>query len=193
LDESKDIISVIDWEFSYFGPSQFILDPPWWLLFEVPEMWGPGIEDWAKVYEMRLQTWLSGMEQAEIDMGSESLPFSMSKHMHMKESWETGRFWLNYAARKSWAFDSVFWKFLDERFFGPRSETDKEFLWKTRVHMLSRKEKDAMEAFVEKKMEECKERIVVDWDPQDTKTRFAEVMSSLYATSDDFQCTSSAS
>ena len=178
IDDSKDIISVIDWEFSYFGPSQFILDPPWWLLFEVPEMWEFGIEDWAKVYELRLKTWLAAMKQVEGRMESGSVPFCLSTHM--KESWETGRFWLNYAAKKSWAFDNIFWKFLDERFFGARSETAKDDLWKTRIHLLSKKERDAMEVFVERKMEESKERIVVDWEPQDAQIRLAEVMSSLY-------------
>jgi hypothetical protein len=42
---------------------------------------------------------------------------------HMRESWETGRLWLNYAGRKSWAFDRIYWKYLDERrFFGSRGE-----------------------------------------------------------------------
>ncbi|WXC59609.1 hypothetical protein SNK03_005470 [Fusarium graminearum] len=27
-----------DWEFVYAAPTQFILDPPWWLLLDVPEM-----------------------------------------------------------------------------------------------------------------------------------------------------------
>jgi len=38
--------------------------------------------------------------------------------IYMRESWETGRFWFSYAARKSWAFDTIFWKYLDKRFFG---------------------------------------------------------------------------
>ena len=178
LNESGEIVAVIDWDFTYFGPSQFILDPPWWLLLEVPEMWGPGIEDWARLYEIHLATWLSAMKQAESEINLDDVPFSLSTHM--RESWETGRFWLNYAAKKSWAFDSIFWKFLDERFFGARSETAKDDLWKTRIHMLSKEERDAMEVFVERKMEESKERIVVDWEPQDAQIRLAEVMSSLY-------------
>jgi aminoglycoside phosphotransferase (APT) family kinase protein len=38
LNESDDIVGIIDWEFAYVGPTQFVLDPPWWLLLEVPEM-----------------------------------------------------------------------------------------------------------------------------------------------------------
>ncbi len=38
----------------------------------------------------------------------------------MRESWKAGRFWLNYAARKSWAFDPICWHFLDKKFLGQR-------------------------------------------------------------------------
>lgn len=118
LNEFNDIVAVIDWEFAYIGPAQFVLDLPWWLLLDVPEMWDSGIDDWRKVYDMRLKTWLSAMKQAEESIGSNSMPFPLSTYM--RESWETGRFRLNYAARKSWAFDTIFWKYLDERFLGSR-------------------------------------------------------------------------
>ena len=36
----------------------------------------------------------------------------------MRESLETGAFWVNYAARKSWAFDAVFWSWIDAKYFG---------------------------------------------------------------------------
>ena len=37
VDNSDDIVAVIDWELTYAGPTQFMLDCPWWLLLEVPE------------------------------------------------------------------------------------------------------------------------------------------------------------
>ncbi len=37
----------------------------------------------------------------------DTLPLSV----HMRESWETGRFWLNYAVKKRWVFDIVFWAY----------------------------------------------------------------------------------
>jgi hypothetical protein len=61
------------------------------------------------------------MKKAEADTqngGINGVPLST----YMLESWETGRFWLTYIARKSWAFEIIFWKYLDERFFGPREE-----------------------------------------------------------------------
>jgi hypothetical protein len=36
------------------------------------------------------------MEEAEKEVGSKE-----NLAMYMSESWETGRFWMNYAARKS--------------------------------------------------------------------------------------------
>ncbi|KAG7419962.1 hypothetical protein Forpe1208_v003352 [Fusarium oxysporum f. sp. rapae] len=56
VNDENDVLGAIDWEFAYVGPSQFILDPPWWLLLDVPEMWDDGIEDWASTYERRLET-----------------------------------------------------------------------------------------------------------------------------------------
>ncbi|KAG9245436.1 phosphotransferase [Calycina marina] len=149
VDDSDDIVAVIDWELTYAGPTQFMLDCLWWLLLEVPESWKPDMDDWTKIYDIRLQTWLLAMEKSEKDTGPETLPFVWSTHM--RESWGTGRFWLNYAAKNSWAFDTVFWKYLDER---------------TRFNLLGEKERAAMEPFVEWKMEDKKERILVDWDPE---------------------------
>ena len=72
IDSSDSIAAVIDWEFAYAGPTQFMLDCPWWLLLEVPESWKLGIEDWTKTYDFRLQTWLSAMEKAETDIGPDT-------------------------------------------------------------------------------------------------------------------------
>jgi len=97
INDANEVVSVIDWEFTYTAPTQFVLDPPWWLLLETPEMWDAGIEDWVKTYEIRLETWLSAMKAAEEIAGSESRSTEFSLSAYMRESWETGRFWLNYA------------------------------------------------------------------------------------------------
>ncbi|KAL1868540.1 hypothetical protein VTK73DRAFT_3632 [Phialemonium thermophilum] len=76
---------------------------------------------------------------------------------HMRRNWETGDFWLTYAARKTWAFDGIYWKFLDKRFwmqFGNFLE---------RLKHLSKEQVDAMEPFVKRRLEEKKERTSVDW------------------------------
>jgi len=177
LDNSNHIAAVIDWEFTYAAPSQFSLDPPWWLVLIAPHLWDGHIDDWIELYEARMKTWLSAMQKAETMAGSEKECMAVPLSTYMRESWETGRFWLSYAARNSWAFDRIFWKFLDERFFGThRDKVPLNELWKTRLHLLSEAERNAMEAFVERKMEETKERKLVDWDPEDAKRRLAEVL-----------------
>ncbi|KAH8645405.1 hypothetical protein BX600DRAFT_478086 [Xylariales sp. PMI_506] len=180
LDRADDdmLAAVIDWEFTYAAPAQFALDPPWWLLFETPEMWKPGgVAEWSKAYEPQLETWLKAMkDQEDGAVFLDGLPLSA----HMRESWETGRFWLNYAARKSWAFDAVFWTFLDERFFGPRDlEVSDKDLWKTRLHLLSPEEQQSMEPFVKRKMDESQDRVLVEWDPTEARRRLAELLFEL--------------
>jgi len=166
--------SLIDWEFTYVAPTQFSLDPPWWLLLDQPERWLYGMDRWSKVYDRRLKTWLRAMGNVE---EREGVNESSKLSKHMRESWETGRFWLNYAAKKSWVFDSIYWKYLDERFFGSREENvDYSERWKARIGMLSQREKSAMEDFVERKMEESKERILVDWQPAEAKSYLAQAL-----------------
>lgn len=169
--------AIIDWEFTYAATSQFSLDPPWWLLLDTPDQWDAGIDNWITIYEPRLETWISAMEKAEEDTrlnnGIAGVP--LSTYMH--ESWETGRLWLTYAARKSWAFETIFWKYLDERFFRPREQgLPRNHYWKARIDLLSEDERIAMEPFVQQKMEAGKERKIVDWDPNAAKDRFAEML-----------------
>ncbi|KAK2022248.1 hypothetical protein LX32DRAFT_698811 [Colletotrichum zoysiae] len=89
---------------------------------------------------------------------------------YMRESWETGCFRLNYAARNSWAFDAVFWNFLDERFFDARDlRVPDEQLWKIMLDLSDHEEQQAMEPFVKRKMEESWERILVEWKPAEAR------------------------
>ena len=96
---------------------------------------------------------------------------------YMRQSWVSGRFWLNYGARKRWAFDMAYWKFLDERFFGEREEgVAREDFWKTRVHLLTDEERAPMEPFVERKMKESEDRVIVDWEPEEARRRLSELI-----------------
>ncbi|KAL3424202.1 phosphotransferase [Phlyctema vagabunda] len=177
LDDRNNIAAIIDWEFTYAAPTQFSLDPPWWLVLDPPEMWEAGLEDWVEFYEPRMRIWLSAMQKAEAAADSRERSMEVPLSTYMRESWETGRFWLTYAARKSWAFDALYWKFLDERFFGTRRNgVARDELWKTRLHLLSEKDQIGMESFVERKMEEIKERKLVEWEPEDARRRLAEVL-----------------
>lgn len=87
----------------------------------------------------------------------------------MRESWANSDFWTVYAARKNFAFDCVFWKKLDPRFFGPdgqNTNTPPEDTWMKRFGLLDEHTRVAMESFVDKKMAETETRALA-WDPDE--------------------------
>jgi hypothetical protein len=73
----------------------------------------------------------------------------------MLESWRSGDFWLNYAARKSWAFDMIYWAKIDPRFFGNGDLED-------RLQLLTLEEREKMDGFIQRKLQEKEERILTD-------------------------------
>lgn len=155
INEQLQIVGVVDWEFTYAAPVQFSNAPPWWLLLEQPEYWPKGLESWTKVYESRLQTFLKvlrGHEEVAIDRGILKDEQRLSRSM--EQSWESGDFWVTYAARKNFAFDAVFWKSLDSRFFGPATSAEDD-RWKERLELLTEDERANMEEIVEKKLDEA--------------------------------------
>jgi hypothetical protein len=155
------IVAVIDWEFTYTAPAEFSFSPPWWLLLELPEYWPKGLDDWAVTYEQRLVTFLRMLETREKDAIQRGvLKSDQVLSTRMRESWDSGVFWVNYAARKSWAFDAVFWNWLERKFFGDNRGEGLE----SRINLLTSDEKNVLEPFVKRKLEEQKERGLEDWD-----------------------------
>ncbi|OKL59134.1 hypothetical protein UA08_05956 [Talaromyces atroroseus] len=136
----------LDWVFTYAAPTGFAYSPPYWLILELPEYWAKGLDDWIEQYEKVLPVFLTVMKKRE-----QALKESDRLSDHMLKSWETGDFWLNYAARKSWAFDMISWAKIDRRFFGHGNLDD-------RVQLLTLSEMDAMEGFVERKLRAKEER-----------------------------------
>lgn len=173
LDANHQIVAVIDWEFSYAAPNEFTFAPPWWLLLEQPEYWEEGLDDWAEVYKTRLPVFLEAMTEAEDDyIASGQLREDQRLSGKMRESWASGDFWTVYAARKNFAFDSVYWKKLDARFFGPVDGAGgPEDAWKERLGLLDQQTQSAMESFVERKMLEAETRVLA-WDPDDYTLKY---------------------
>ncbi|KAL3418436.1 phosphotransferase family protein [Phlyctema vagabunda] len=151
VDEECKIVGVIDWEFSYVAPAEYSYSPPWWLLIESPEEWLGGISDWVKEYEPRLRTFLGALKEREdIMIKDGTLREDQRLSFRMKSSWETGEFWMSYAARKSWAFDTVFWELINTnpRYFDGNSG------YEAGLEMLSEEERGGMEDFVRTKLEQ---------------------------------------
>ncbi|KAK8024979.1 phosphotransferase family protein [Apiospora arundinis] len=178
LDEDLRVVGVIDWEFAYAAPAQFSYDPPWWLLLREPEEWLEGNPRlWLKAYEPRLQIFLRALEGEEKKMmmvtgdpahGLMNPPLSQ----RMRESWEKQTWMINYAARNSWAFDFIWWKFLDESYFGPNDDQDHL----VRLQLLSKPQREMMEPFVARKMQENTDRRIVKWEPEEAASCLAEVL-----------------
>lgn len=180
LSQAGDIAGIIDWEYAYVAPTQFSLDPPWWLCLDNPHNYDEGgLEHFTEIYDIRVKMWLEAVEEVEreLEPGSLRLPHGVGLSRYMRESWETGRFWLSYATRRTWAFDEIYWKYLDERFFGKRpSGISRSQLWTTRLHLLTGREREVMEPFVQRRMEETRARKLVDhWDPREVQRRFEEI------------------
>ncbi|KAI1120578.1 phosphotransferase family protein [Nemania abortiva] len=186
LDKDLRVVGVIDWEFAYAAPAQFGSDPPWWLLLQEPDYWDGGYRAWMEAYEPRLRTFLRVLEAEEEKMkmatdiaekvGCISLVDGEKKEVplsrRMRESWEKRTWMRNYAARKSWAFDFVWWKFLDESYFGPNENQDCQ----ARLELLSEPQREVMEAFVARKMEESRNPGIVEWEDEHAADRLAELL-----------------
>lgn len=188
LDKDLQVVGVIDWEFAYAAPSQCSFDPPWWLLLEEPDYWPGGYREWMKTYEPRFQTFLRMLEAEERKMAA-AVNISLTPKGNgislieaekperplsqcMRESWEEQKWLLSYAARKSWAFDFIWWKFLDESYFGPNENQYCE----ARVELLSKPQREMMPSFVARKMEESRDRTIDEWADEDADALLAGIL-----------------
>ncbi|KAJ6036979.1 hypothetical protein N7540_001258 [Penicillium herquei] len=166
MDDSDNIAGVIDWEFSYTAPVEYTYAPPWWLLLKKPEDWSQGIEDWCTRYEKVLPVFLEAMRKCEDEaIRKNQLSEDQRLSSRMRDSWKSGNFWIIYAARNNFAFDAIYWKKIDQRFFGATTCGDNNFseVWRERLHLLIPKEKELMEECVSMKIKERHDRVLA-WD-----------------------------
>lgn len=95
-------------------PAQFIYDPPWWLLLRGPDVWldRNGGDEFLAQYVPRMEKFLSALERVEEKSalaGHRGLEREPSLSARMRDSWKTGRFWFNYAARTCLDMDDICW------------------------------------------------------------------------------------
>jgi hypothetical protein len=101
---------VVDWEWTYAGPYQFLISLPSWLILEIPTSWTSSGE--AR-YRTKFLIFLKALEeeetQREIEMGNE-VPLDQKISILMRQSMEGGKFWFNELIRESFNFDEeVLW------------------------------------------------------------------------------------
>lgn len=117
---------------------------------------------WAlNAYSPRLQTFLRAMEAEEkrmksdrLDNGSEPGQLISAEHttvplsQRMRQSWDSKTWLVNYAANGTFAFDYIWWEFLDKEYFGENPDGDH----RGRLDVLSAEQREAMERFVDRKL-----------------------------------------
>ncbi|CAG8908733.1 unnamed protein product [Penicillium egyptiacum] len=175
------IAGAVDWELAYTALVESSYTPPWWLLIEKSEFWPNGIDYWENVFEHHLKTFFTAMrdcEDTEIQKGH--LEENQRLSSHMQRSWDSGTFWIVYAALHSFAFDAIYWQKIDPMFF--KASQTPETAWKERLGLLGEREIEEMEQLVARKLEEMKTRIL-EWDPDEcTIEAIAKAEGSLRAT-----------
>ncbi|KAJ5101917.1 hypothetical protein NUU61_004139 [Penicillium alfredii] len=143
--ETFQITSILDFEFSNAMPAEFTYDPPWWLLLSGPEMWLErcAMDEFLALYEPRMEQFLRALEQVESEMALEvKQRVGLSLSTRMRDSWRTGRFWFDYAARKSFDVDTIYWAALHNDGAG--------------IELLDDEVRAEMEPFTKIKMEQLK-------------------------------------
>lgn len=149
-----------------YCPGRTTHAPPWWLLLKKPEDWPGGLDKWCVEYEKALQTFLEAMRKCEDEAIQKGhLVESHRLSSRMRDSWQTGDFWLMYAARNNFAFDAVYWEKIDQRFFGtvPHANDNVWDVWQKRLYLLETGEKGLMEEYVDLKLKQRKE-LLLAWD-----------------------------
>ncbi|KKK12372.1 hypothetical protein ARAM_006099 [Aspergillus rambellii] len=179
--DRRRIASIVDLEFTYAAPVEFSFAPPWWLLLERPEYWPGGLEEWTHLFDRRLRTFLRAMGRCEDDaiQGGRLLNERDRLSGPMRESWDSGDFWIVYAVMRNFAFDLVYWHKIDRRFFGPTDGVEED-AWRQRLGLLDDAEKEEMERLVAQKLQEMETRVLA-WDPDPYTVSYGDVIKTLAA------------
>ncbi len=151
--ETLKITAVLDLEYTNAMPAQFAHSPPWWLLLTGPDIWleqGHTMEEFITRYQPRLEQFLRALEHVEEEKTNQRPQSAQRLSSLMRDSWESGDFWFNFAARKSLDVDAIFYTQLDRLNFGGSARID---------DLLDEGLRAGIESFVEMKMEQ--------WDAYD--------------------------
>jgi hypothetical protein len=117
VDADLNIKAVLDWEFSYAAPVQFLYSPPRWLLLKEPQRWEKEHQSLVERYRSKLEIFLRVLERQESLRPEDKRPFPPFAKL-MRESMDDMTFWYHEIARNSFDADYLFWSWLDEFYFG---------------------------------------------------------------------------
>jgi hypothetical protein len=137
------VSGVIDWEFTYAVPAEFIYIAPWWLLLQSPEDWESDLNQFLIRYTPRFRVFLEALSDCENELIEQHI-LSESQRLspRMERSMETGLFWVCLAAKYSSMFDEIYWTFIDQRYYGPFTSLD------DRIQILNQEQQREMNELV---------------------------------------------
>lgn len=123
---SFKITGIIDWEFCYAAPSQFLASPPSWLLLKHPDHWveDSGLDSFMNSYIPKFELLVHAIEVQEKSypsIGTANKQLSQS----MRQSIDNRMIWFNLAIRNGWSLDFLYWNLLDNYIYGTASVTER--------------------------------------------------------------------
>ncbi|KAE8340847.1 hypothetical protein BDV24DRAFT_164064 [Aspergillus arachidicola] len=149
VDEAECIAGVVDWEFTYTALLNFLT---------------------RCLGGFSSKSWKIGLKALITDevIQKRLLVEDQRLSSRMPDSWQNGDFWIMYAARNNFAFGTISWKVIDQRFFGPTIYEDDNIcsIWRRRLHLLQPEEKSIMEEYVNLKLKDRNTWRLV-WDPDE--------------------------
>lgn len=99
VDESYQIVAVLDWEFCYVAPQSFLCSPPSWLIGSEPFEWK---DNDISFYKDQVNLFLELLEEEE-----DRYRVDHSVSCLMRESMRDGTFWYNLAIRESFPLSDI--------------------------------------------------------------------------------------
>jgi hypothetical protein len=117
------------------------------------------IEEFVTLYAPRIEQFLRALEGAESEkererVGEEEELFAgLALSSRMRESWRTGRFWFDFAARRGFDVDMVYWAALHDDDDGESVEVLEEAV-RADMESFTRMKMEQLEAY----KEECTAR-----------------------------------
>jgi hypothetical protein len=151
--ETNRVTAAIDWEFAYAAPVEFTYAAPWWLMGENPGLWSTNLEAEMRCYKPRLADFLTAMREREEQLISEGVITNAQRLSgRMSASIDNGIFWLCLAARCPGLFDTIYWDYIDQQYYGERSTHDE------RIQLLSAEQQDELNTLTQRKVAELTPR-----------------------------------
>jgi hypothetical protein len=132
-------------------------------LLQSPEDWEGDLNLFSTRYTPRLHAFLEVLSNHESKLIEQQL-LSESQRLspRMKDSMETGLFWVCLAARYSSMFDEIYWTFIDHRYYGTFTSLA------DRIRLLDQEQQQEMNELVRIKANQCtKDKDFEDYYPID--------------------------